>query len=70
MLILVLANWATDGSPGWLNLIVLIAIWDCFKFAVMALAVFLRCVVATLRKTPALTAAAPYWRPPEPISHV
>lgn len=63
----VLADWVAAGGRGWLNLIVLVAIWDCLKFAIMAIAVALRCVVAALQKAPTRTAAAPYLRPPEPI---
>ena len=32
----VLADWVANGGPGWLNLVVLIAIWDAFKFAFLA----------------------------------
>lgn len=32
-----LANvWIKDGGPGWLNLFVLVFIWDAFKFGFMA----------------------------------
>jgi hypothetical protein len=39
---LVLAEWVENGGPGWLNLGVLIAIWDAFKLGFLALAVMVR----------------------------
>lgn len=45
-----LSYWAANGGPGWLNLIVLIAIWDAFKLAFLALALVARCARATLRE--------------------
>lgn len=33
---LLLARWVACGGPGWLNLIILIAIWDAMKFAWLA----------------------------------
>lgn len=44
-----LADWAAAGGPGWLNLIVLIAIWDAFKFTFMAILVSLRRARMALR---------------------
>lgn len=43
-----LATWAATGGPGWLNLLVLIAIWDAFKFAFLAVAVLIGYVAATM----------------------
>lgn len=42
----ILADWAASGGPSWLNLLVLIAIWDCFKFLFLALA----SALSTVRK--------------------
>jgi hypothetical protein len=39
----VLADCMTSGAPGWLNLIVLIAIWDACKLGALGVEVFLRC---------------------------
>jgi hypothetical protein len=45
-----LAEWAANGGPGWLNLLVLIAIWDAFKFAFLALAIIVRRSLDELRR--------------------
>ena len=29
-----LAQWVADGGPGWLNLVVLLCLWNALKFAV------------------------------------
>lgn len=44
-----LATWAATGGPDWLNLVVLIAIWDAMKFTLLAIAVILRRAGAALR---------------------
>ena len=44
-----IARWAATGGPGWLNLVVLIAIWDAIKFALLTIAVIVRRVGAALR---------------------
>lgn len=44
-----LAVWTTAGGPSWLNLVVLIAIWDAVKFALLAVAVMLRSARDALR---------------------
>lgn len=33
---ILLSRWAAAGGPGWLNLVVLIAIWDAMKFTWVA----------------------------------
>jgi hypothetical protein len=33
---LLLAGWVASGGPGWLNLVILTAIWNAMKFAWMA----------------------------------
>jgi hypothetical protein len=43
-----LATWAATGGPGWLNFVVLVAVWDAFKFVFLALTVILRRVLAAL----------------------
>lgn len=45
-----LATWASTGGPGWLNLVVLIAMWDAFKFAALAVIVALRRARVALRQ--------------------
>lgn len=45
------ATWAATGGPGWLNLVVLIAVWDAFKFAALAVIVALRRARIALRQT-------------------
>lgn len=53
MLVLVahlLATWAATRGPGWLNLVVVIAIWDAFKFAALAVIVALRRARVALRQ--------------------
>jgi hypothetical protein len=37
-----LDTWASTGGPGWLNLVVLVAIWDAFKFAILAIVTIFR----------------------------
>ena len=37
-----LAEWVVNGGPGWLNLVIIFAVWDAFKFIFMAIAVALR----------------------------
>lgn len=44
-----LATWAATGGPGWLNLVVLIAIWDAMKLTLLAIAVVLRRAGVLLR---------------------
>jgi hypothetical protein len=46
-----LGGWVAGGAPSWLNLIVLIAFWDAFKFGFLALAVALRRAFARPRVT-------------------
>lgn len=46
----VISEWAASGGHGWLHLLVLTAIWDCLKFAGLALAVLVRCAATTLGK--------------------
>jgi hypothetical protein len=29
-----LAQWITDGGPGWLNLIIIVCIWNALKFII------------------------------------
>ena len=29
-----LAQWVTDGAPGWINLLVLVCLWNALKFVV------------------------------------
>lgn len=29
-----LAQWVADGGPGWINLLVLVCLWNALKFAV------------------------------------
>jgi hypothetical protein len=38
----VLADRVVSGAPGWLNIVVFIAIWDACKFAALGVAVFVR----------------------------
>jgi hypothetical protein len=45
-----LATWAVSGGPGWLNLVILIAIWDAMKIALLAIAVLLRRAGVALRR--------------------
>jgi hypothetical protein len=45
----VTADWVTRGGPGWLHLVVLIAIYDAFKFALLSIAVALRRAGTALR---------------------
>jgi hypothetical protein len=45
-----LARWAATGGPGWLNLVILIAIWDAMKFTLLAIAVILRRAGVALRR--------------------
>ena len=47
---LILADWAASGGPGWLNLLALLAVWDCFKFTFLALAETLRLVCSKLHE--------------------
>ncbi len=47
---LVLADWVVNGGPGWLNLVTLVAVWDAFKFTLLALAVLLRSGIARMRR--------------------
>ena len=53
---LVLSARAASGG-GWLHLFVLIAIWDCLKFAVLAFAVLLRGAATTMGKATSRTLA-------------
>jgi hypothetical protein len=46
----VLADWAASGGPGVLNLIVLVAVWDAFKFVSLACLVALGCARRVARK--------------------
>lgn len=46
---LLLAGWVTSGGPEWLNLVVLVAIWDAMKFAWVA--VFLAFRPPRIRRT-------------------
>jgi hypothetical protein len=39
-----LARAVADGAPGWLNLLVLVLAWDCFKFGFAACGVAARCI--------------------------
>src|SRR5690606_9566821 len=45
-----LATWASTGGPGWLNVVVLIAIWDAFKFSFLAFAVSFRIGTGFVRR--------------------
>jgi hypothetical protein len=38
----ILADWVANGGPGWLNLLVLLAVWDAFKFGILGVAIALR----------------------------
>jgi hypothetical protein len=38
----ILADWVANGGPGWLNLLVLIAVWDAFKFGTLGGAIAIR----------------------------
>ena len=43
-----LVEWVLNVGPGWLNLVVVIAVWDAFRFTFMAIAVALRRAGAAL----------------------
>jgi hypothetical protein len=48
--VVVLADWAASGGPGVLNLIVIVAAWDAFKFVSLACLVALGCTRRAARK--------------------
>lgn len=39
-----LAQWITDGAPGWINLLVLVCMWNALKFLVNAPVTLVRLV--------------------------
>jgi hypothetical protein len=44
----VLTDWVATGGPGWVNCLVLIAVWNLFKFTWMVLLILLRCTARKL----------------------
>jgi hypothetical protein len=44
----ILADWVANGGPGWLNLLVLIAVWDAFKFGTLGGVIAVRCGLTAL----------------------
>ena len=47
----ILADWVAKGGPGWLNFLVLLAVWDAFKFGLLAIAIGIRRVLSCLFRT-------------------
>lgn len=50
----ILADFVANGGPGWLNLLVLGAVWDALKFGILGGAIALRCGLTVLREAGAI----------------
>ena len=54
---LVLAQRVANGGPGWMNLIILITIWDALKFTLSAFGLFASRVVSACGQAPSMRLA-------------
>jgi hypothetical protein len=61
----ILADWVANGGPGWLNLPVLIAVWDAFKFGTLGGAMALRRGLAVPREASSISKFTAAAQPPK-----
>lgn len=54
-----LAQWVGDGRPGWINLLVLVCIWNALKFVVNGPITFLRLVRVRVAERRGVAVSAP-----------
>lgn len=54
----IVSDWVALGGPGWLNLVVLLLLWDSIKFGVCAAAGLVRMAVGCLVRYPPFGPAA------------
>jgi hypothetical protein len=69
----VCSTWVTDGGPAWLNLLVLLLIWNALKFIVNGPITLVLLLHRRLAERPARNAADPPgyepWRQMGPLTH-